>query len=111
MAEVTTEQRGDVSIARAVGEVDMATAQDFASALTDAVSGSVTRLVVDLSGMTFMDSSGVGALFRLGGKLAERRQELRLVVPRGAPIEKMLRLVEIGRIAPLHESLEDAVQA
>jgi anti-anti-sigma factor len=45
------------------GEIDMATAAEFRAAMTDRLSdGSVTSVHLDLSGVSFMDSSGVHAM-------------------------------------------------
>lgn len=45
------------------GEIDLATVDRFASAMTELLAGGqLTRLVVDLDQVTFMDSSGVAAL-------------------------------------------------
>lgn len=47
------------------GEIDMASAQDFENALAEAMAhGERTALVVDLSGVTFIDSTGLNALVR-----------------------------------------------
>src|SRR3954469_10131945 len=43
------------------GEVDMATAPQFAAAVA-ALGGPDTRLVFDLTSVTFMDSSGLGVI-------------------------------------------------
>ena len=45
------------------GEVDYATAQDVRAAISTALTaGGVDAIVVDLAGVTFLDSTGVGTL-------------------------------------------------
>ena len=53
------------------GELDMATAEQFSSALAPAVTegGPIT---VDISGLTFMDSTGVHALISAAATLKDR---------------------------------------
>ena len=53
------------SVVRPSGEIDIATADAMQRQITDAGSGG-TPVLVDLRGVTFMDSSGVRALVRAG---------------------------------------------
>ena len=46
-----------------IGELDMATADDLDDALTVAMECGPAVLLVDLEGLTFMDSTGVRVLF------------------------------------------------
>ena len=71
------------------GEVDMATAPRLAEAVAQFTNGSVT---VDLSGVTFLDSSGLNALVA-AGKYIEHRNG-RLLVRDASPIVQ--RLFEIS---------------
>jgi anti-sigma B factor antagonist len=55
--------RGDAPVVEVIGEVDLSTAGQVEQAITEAaVDGA--RVVVDLSGVAFLDSSGVTALLR-----------------------------------------------
>src|SRR5580692_12047768 len=47
------------------GEIDAATADAFYQRLADVASGSPRRLVIDLAGVDFLDSSGLRAFVRL----------------------------------------------
>ena len=53
---------GEIAIIRADGEIDLATRDAITSAAHGAVADGATRLVLDLSAVTFMDSSGIAAL-------------------------------------------------
>lgn len=59
--DVTTE--GDTIVARLTGELDLTVRDAVVGALVPPMSqDAVSRLVVDMSGVTFCDSSGLGAL-------------------------------------------------
>jgi len=59
--DVTTED--DAIVARLTGELDLTASGTVVDALVPPVSGAASpRLVVDMSGVTFCDSSGLGAL-------------------------------------------------
>ena len=52
----------DVSLLRLRGELDMATAVDLRRALAAAISLAPLVLIVDVSELTFIDSTGIGVL-------------------------------------------------
>ena len=64
---------------------------------------------MDLSDLGFIDSSGIAMLFGLVRKLGSRRQQLRIVVPRGEAVARVLEIVDFGKAAPLHADLESAL--
>lgn len=66
---IETESRSDgsVEVVRVAGEIDLETADQLAEAI-DACHGLV---VVDLGGVTFMDSSGLGTLIRARNRLVD----------------------------------------
>jgi anti-sigma B factor antagonist len=65
------------------GEVDIARIAEFRAALSDAAGADAARLVVDLSQVSFIDSSGLGALVELHHRLARDRRQLAVVAPSG----------------------------
>ena len=103
------EEGGGVPVARLDGEIDLSNAEAMLGRLAEAVPNAASGLVIDLSGVSFLDSSAVGALFRLSRRLDQRRQQLRLVVPGDSPIMRVLELVDVEQAAPVHASVEEAV--
>jgi anti-anti-sigma factor len=73
------------------GELDLGTASKFHDDLADAERQGTT-VVVDLRGVTFIDSSGVGEL--LGAHQRARREHRRLVIVRGddTPVAQVLHI-------------------
>jgi anti-anti-sigma factor len=105
------DRSGDVVVARLDGEIDSSNASELRLALARRVPSEARVLTVDLSGVTYLDSSGVELLFELGRSLAARRQAISLVVPRAAPVRRVLELSSVESVAPIHTDLEDALAA
>lgn len=59
---VTTERREDATVIRPAGEVDMSSAEQLRTIALAAISDQPARLELDLGGLQFLDSSGLGAL-------------------------------------------------
>lgn len=100
---------GDVPVATLEGEVDMGNAEDLKAALLASVTNHAPGLVLDLAGTTYLDSAGVHVVFDLARKLHARQQELRVVVPAGAAIRRVLVLTNVSAVAPMHEDMDAAV--
>lgn len=109
--DVDFEQRDNVLVASVSGEVDSSNAAELRMALSERLPTSSSALVLDLSGVSYLDSSGVHLLFELGRRLAARRQSLRLVVPEGAPMRRVLELCAVESVAPMDDELEAALRA
>jgi anti-anti-sigma factor len=107
---VEIEQRdGAVVVARLTGELDISAAERTGKKIADAVPSSARGLVVDMSGLEFMDSSGVSMLFSLARQVGSHRQQLRVVAPPGRPVSRVLQIVEFERAAPIDADVDSAV--
>jgi anti-sigma B factor antagonist len=69
-----------------------------------------TRLIVNLTEVGFMDSSGLGVL--VGGlkRLTERGGKLVLACPEGSPL-KVLTITGLDKVFPIHASVDEALRA
>jgi anti-sigma B factor antagonist len=99
---------GRVEVFGLRGSLDIATAKS----LRDAMSAAALQnrdVVVDLRGVEFIDSTGLGALIGAHKRVAEHHRMLRLVTNEG-PIERLLNITGLIRVFALYRSLEDAVE-
>jgi anti-anti-sigma factor len=99
----------DVVVARLSGEIDMSNANEVGDELSSAVPNTALGLVLDLTALTYLDSSGVHLVFDLADRLRQRQQQLRIVVPEGAPVRRILRIVELGGTVPIVAAVDAAV--
>jgi anti-anti-sigma factor len=100
---------GDVVVAKLRGEMDLAVAKSVGDKIAAAVPSSARGVVVDMSALDFIDSSGVSMLFGLARQVGQHRQALHLVAPEGRAVARVLEIVEFGRAAPVHGDLETAL--
>jgi anti-sigma B factor antagonist len=66
-------------------------------------------LVMNLTGVTFLDSSAIGVLFDLAARVRRRRQRYAIVAPPDQPIRSVLELAGIDEVALLADSVPDAL--
>jgi anti-anti-sigma factor len=105
------EQHDTVLVATVDGEIDSSNAAELRLALSERLPSASSALVLDLSDVGYLDSSGIHLLFDLGRRLAARRQALRLIVPGGAPMRRVLELCAIETVAPMDPDLNAALSA
>jgi len=89
------------------GEVDIETAPEVTAALDAAIRETRGALVVDLSDVAFLDSSGVNVLLRARAVLGREERVLVVVCPPGAA----RRVFEVAGIADLLELYDSREQA
>lgn len=111
MNELQVDDTEGVLIARLIGDIDMANAHEVGAQLTAAIPNSTLGVVLDLTGTTYLDSSGIQFVFDLAEKLGSRQQQLRAVVPENAPIRRVLRVVELDSTVPIDTTVGEAEAA
>jgi anti-sigma B factor antagonist len=92
------------------GEIDIYTAPLFKQAVVNLVSEGNKDVIIDLSGVTFMDSSGFGTLLGATRRLRPTGGGLHLAGP-NSTIQRMLRLTRLDSIMRIYDSPEEAVKA
>jgi anti-sigma B factor antagonist/stage II sporulation protein AA (anti-sigma F factor antagonist) len=99
-----------VVVARLSGEIDLANARDTRDTLAAGIPNSALGVVLDLTAVTYLDSSGIHLVFDLAERLRQRQQQLRVAVPEDAPIRRVLRIVELQGVVPMFATVESAVE-
>lgn len=97
------------TVVTATGEIDLATVPMLKQTLDDLVMESKVHLVVDLTPVTFLDSTGLGALIGARRKVYPFRGSLAIVCD-NERILKLFTITGLDRVFALHRTVEDAVQ-
>ena len=111
LAKLRIRERGTIVLASVEGEVDVSNTPLLTSQLTNAVANAATALLLDLSDLEFLDSSGVHMLYQLAERLATRQQRYAVVLP---PNRAPRRAIELSGVEPeswLHGDTASALTA
>ncbi len=92
------------------GECDLHTGRQLRDVLTSEVSRGVRRLILDLSELAFMDSTGMQVLLSARTVLIVRGGILALVSPQPV-VARILELTGADQIIPVYGTLQDAQTA
>ena len=80
VGSVSTDRNGDLPTVRVTGEIDVATSPDLRQALLDPSLDPSATLVVDMLTVTFLDSTGLGALVEGHNRFQDAGGTLQLVI-------------------------------
>src|SRR5262249_20400944 len=78
------------------GELDLSTAATYQNAVLELMENGWTTILIDLGGLTFMDSSGLRATFELDREAARRGAALRLPGANG-DVQRLFALTGLSR--------------
>jgi anti-anti-sigma factor len=100
-------ESGPYMLVELVGEADVTNSDALRDVLDAEVAKEPQTLIIDLSGLRFMDSSALHALLRVNRSLDRQGGVLALVSPQTA-VAKILRLTTADRLIPVFDSVAEA---
>jgi anti-sigma B factor antagonist len=89
------------------GRLNMVSAPQLKATITDSVAAGRTQVVVDLSAVTFMDSSGLGALIA-GLKAARQASGDLRMTGANEQVRTVLKLTNLDRVLRLYDTVQAA---
>lgn len=99
---------GDCAVLRIVGEIDIYTAPALRERLSELKATGVTHVVLDTSGVTFLDSSGLGVLVSAQKRLRGHGGTIALVAAQER-IVQLFRLTGLIRLFPPYPTVSEAI--
>jgi anti-sigma B factor antagonist len=105
-----TSNRDGTTLLAAFGEIDVATAPQLRQRMVELASASSAPLVIDLEGVDFLDSTGLGVLVSGLKRYRTLGSDVLLVATRPR-ILKVFEITGLTRVFSIHPSVDAAVSA
>jgi anti-sigma B factor antagonist len=106
---LTSELRNNVLVVRvAEKRVDASKAPAFKNEMTQCIESGQSQLVLDLSNVDFVDSSGLGAIVACLKQLGPRGN-LAIAGAKGA-VSRLFTLTRMDKVFALHDTVDSAVE-
>lgn len=105
---VQVDDRDGWAVAHVHGDVDMTTAPRLREQVIDVVVGGQPNVVLDLQGVDFIDSTGLGVVVGLLKRTRSQGGDLRLVSTRSG-LRSVLELTALHHALPLADTVEAAI--
>jgi anti-sigma B factor antagonist len=99
---------GSIQLFSLGGSLDIATSPSLRAALLNAAEGEKHEIIVDLTGLEFLDSTGLGALIGAHKRASEHHGSVRLVAQEGQ-ILRLLRITGLLDVFAVYPSVDAAL--
>jgi anti-sigma B factor antagonist len=107
--EIDIQDKGDYKVLVPVGDLDVYTVGSLRDALGKMIEDDTPRVVVDLDGVPFMDSSGLGALMGGVRRLREAGGDLAIACTREQHL-KLFTITGFGEGVSIAPTVEEAAK-
>lgn len=107
---LSTKPNGGITVIEARGEIDVYTAPRLNQVLQDAIGKGARFLALDLTNVTFLDSTGLSILIKWQKQLAEGDGRL-VIAGASSPLAKIFKVTGLEELFRLYSSQDQAVAA
>jgi anti-sigma B factor antagonist len=105
------EMAPDITVVELAGRLALGReSQRIETLVDDLVKRGSTRVIIDMRGVEYMDSAGLGIIALASGRLKESGGSLAVVAPGGRVLE-LLNMTQISMIVKVRPTVEDAAAA
>ena len=108
--DIAVKDRGAVTIVAPQGDIDMAVADDVRVRLTTLVDRGRVRLVLDLDGVMYIDSSGLGALVTAMKHARAAGGDIKLCGV-ASDVRALFEMTRLDKVLSIHARCDEAVAA
>ena len=106
--EILQRREGSVVILDIFGAISLGESKEkFALVMDELLSESGTNVLVNFSGINYVDSTGIGELVGYLNKFVEKNRQLKILKPH----ERVLKLLQITKLDSMFEIYNDEQQA
>ena len=109
IVDIKPEHEGDAIVYKLKGSLDFETAPSLRAALIEAADEGKHDIVVELTHLEFLDSSGLGALIGAHKRALENGGRVRLIISPG-PIERLLTITGLMNVLAVYPSIDAALE-
>jgi anti-sigma B factor antagonist len=107
--EVQTRQvDSGATIVAPTGRLDVAGAPALKDAISEALKNGQPRVVLDMEGVSFVDSTGLGSVIAALKQIRSSQGDLRLAAP-NQQVRVVLELTTLDRVFPYYSTVEEAL--
>lgn len=97
-----------VTVVAPTGRLDVAGAPALKDAISEALKNGKPRVVLDLEGVSFVDSTGLGSVIAALKQIRSSQGDLRLAAP-NQQVRVVLELTTLDRVFPYYSTVEEAL--
>lgn len=104
--------QGDIAIVRLKNEkkLNVSNAQKVKEKLHELLDQGITKIIFDLSGILFLDSSGLAVIISFYNKAKEKNYQFKFSNVT-TEVSELLEVTKLDTVFEIHDSIEDCINA
>jgi anti-sigma B factor antagonist len=106
--EIQSRQSDGVTVVAPTGRLDVAGAPTLKEAISEALKNGPSKVVLDMEGVSFVDSTGLGSVIAALKQIRSSQGDLRLAAP-NQQVRVVLELTTLDRVFPYFSTVEEAL--
>ena len=106
--EIFIESSGDSKIVRPVGDIDLSGAPALRQQISQAQQGNPSKLIVDLSGVPYMDSSGLATLVE-AMQIARRNDAILIICSLQDKVRSIFEIARLDMVFKIAQNRDEAL--
>lgn len=109
--EILQRRQGNVVILDIYGAISMGESKEkFAEVMDDLLSQSGTNVLINFSGINYVDSTGIGELVGYLNKFVENNRQMKILKPHDR-VRKLLQITKLDTIFEIFENEEEGLRS
>ncbi len=108
--DIQVDEHGKVKVLACAGRMDAQVSDLLKDRIRDLLDEGATQLVVDMEGLEFLDSSGLGALVSCLRRVKEKKGEIKLAGLR-PEVRSIFEITRVSRLFHICETVPEAIKA
>lgn len=108
--DITQKRHGDIVILVIIGEIDLYNAPEIKDIINKLVEERIYNVIIDLEKVSYIDSSGIGALISSLSNLKKYQGGLKIINVY-ASVKKVFELTKLTSFFEIYDSEEEAISA
>lgn len=109
LMKITTEERKGVQVLSCEGALSLGPAADAFDAAGRELIAKGGRIVLDLSSLSYMDSTGIATIVALVKRAADKKAVIKVVLAAGGAARRAFTITEIDRVLEVFQDVDAAV--
>jgi anti-sigma B factor antagonist len=107
--EIKLKRSGSIYIIDVYGEMDLYNAYRLKEVVNKMIRREIRNYIINLEGVDYIDSSGIGALLYVHSELKKRKMNLRITAVKGS-VKKVIELTKLLNYFAILPGIDEAVQ-
>ncbi len=106
--DISCENRDDIVVLNLVGKIDIDSSPELKAKVAELIEENNKNIFIDFSGISFMNSSGLGALISIVKDVRAKDASLTIINPTTF-IKSLFKLTQLDKIFTIYDSVEEAL--